>query len=234
MTPPVIILVRPQLGENIGLAARAMANFGLSELRLSCPRDLWPNPSAILASASASQVINKAQVYYDTDASMADLHYVFAATVRPRRMEKSVFIPSEAVGQTLPERWGILFGPENAGLSNEEISKANALIHIPTSPLFGSLNLSHAVAICCYEWGRLLSLPPHSCKNRSSEEASKLDVSLLLDHLEQALEESGFFLPAHKKEKMVWNLRSVFQRARLTQQEVRTLRGAVRALKGTS
>lgn len=226
---PTIILVYPQLGENIGLVARVMANFGLDDLRLVSPRDPWPNPNALQASAGAYDLLHRARLYSTLDASIADLHYVCAATVRPRHLEKKVATPREMFVSLTECKWGILFGPENAGLSNEDISKANDLITIPTAPDFGSLNLSHAVAVCCYEWTQVQPLRI-SPKDHLSPLATKKDVELLLDHLETALDQKNFFLPTHKREKMIWNLHSIFQRVHLTEQEVRTLRGIIKAL----
>lgn len=228
--PPVIILVEPQLGENIGLVARVMANFGVHDLRLVRPRDPWPNPNAIQSSAGAYELLHRTRLYPDLDAAIADCHHVCATTVRPRHLEKKVATPRVAFTGLDTPTWGILFGPENAGLSNEDISKANDIITIPTIADFGSLNLSHAVAICCYEWKETQSIVQNS--STLGPLATKEEVTYLLTHLETALDKKGFFLPTHKRDKMIWNLRSIFQRVALTDQEVRTLRGVIKALSG--
>ncbi len=237
MKAPVIILVEPQLGENIGLAARAMGNFGLSELRLVNPRDPWPNPMATQASAGADFIIDKAVIFSSTRDAMADLDYVFATTLRPRRMEKKVFSAAQMptiIQETSSQKVGILFGPEKAGLSNEDISLSNGIIQIATVPTFSSLNLAHSVALCAYEWYRSSAQKtPLNFKNKSGKKASKEEVNLFLAHLEEALDETEFLLPAHKRDRMVWNLRSIFERIELTEQEVRTLRGVVRSLSRT-
>lgn len=234
MKAPVIILVEPQLGENIGLVARAMGNFGLSELRLVNPRDPWPNPKAVQASAGADFVLDKVEIFASTREAMADLDYIFATTLRPRRMEKKVFsahqVPS-VVQETSSQRPGILFGPEKAGLSNEDISLSNGIITIETVSSFSSLNLAHSVALCAYEWYQSrLTKSLQDFKNKSGKKALKEEVNLFLAHLEEALDETDFLLPSHKRERMIWNLRSIFERIELTEQEVRTLRGVVRSL----
>jgi tRNA/rRNA methyltransferase len=230
----VIILVEPQMGENIGLAARAMGNFDLLELRLVNPRDPWPNPKAVQASAGADFILDKAEIFSSTREAMADLDYVFATTLRPRRMEKKVFSAKQmpkVIQKTFSQKAGILFGPEKAGLSNEDISLCNGIITIQTVPSFSSLNLAHSVALCAYEWHQSKSKKLlQDFKNKSGKKASKGEVNLFLSHLEEELDKTDFLLPAHKRERMVWNLRSIFERIELTEQEVRTLRGIIKSL----
>ncbi len=231
---PAIILVEPQLGENIGMAARAMGNCGLSDLRLVNPRDGWPNEMAIRASAGAEFILDKVKVFTTFSEAIADLTYVAATTARPRRLEKHVFTAKEMAPHLLEktdQKTGIVFGPEKYGLSNDHISLCNAAIKIPTMEEFSSLNLAQTVLICAYEWYQAIQTSSLlSFKNREGKLATHTDINLFLEHLESALDHAQFFRPAHKKKRMVHNLRSIFQRLDLTEQEVRTLRGVIRAL----
>jgi tRNA/rRNA methyltransferase len=232
---PAVILVEPQLGENIGTAARAMANFGLSRLRLVRPRDGWPNEKAVAAASGAVDVLTAAELYDDVPAAVADLGFVFATTARSREVAKLVRGPEEAaVALTAREaagtRTGVLFGRERWGLSNEEIAFADEILTLPVDPEHASLNIAQAVLIVAYEW-RLAAIGgarPFSGANEA-DPATKADLLGLFEHLEAALEEAGFFRPPEKKPHMVQSLRAMFQRAGLSDQEVRTLRGVVAA-----
>lgn len=238
---PVVILVEPQMGENIGAAARAMANFGLSDLRLVAPRDGWPNEKAVAAASRADHVIAGARVYETTEAAVADLSFVYATTARDRDLTKEVRGPVHA-GRHLQSldrqgiRSGILFGRERWGLNNDEIALADEILTLPVVPQFASLNIAQAVLVIAYEWrkagfeGDDAGLP-FGMPERSPP-ATKEDLVHLFHHLEEALDERNFFRPVEKKEVMIRNLRAIFQRVSLTAQEVRTLRGVIATLEG--
>jgi len=238
---PAVILVEPQLGENIGMAARAMLNCGLTELRLVSPRDGWPNEDAVSASAGADGVINNAAVFETTSGAVADLHRVFAATARPRDMTTLVITPTQAAAEihafmAEPEnRTGILFGREAKGLKNDDIALSDAIIMAPVNPAFSSLNLAQAVFAVGHEWfkagladaektGGDLAIP------KETRPADKAELQGLFEHLEDELKISGFFHVPEKRTVMSRNLRNLLQRAGLTEQEVRTLRGVISSL----
>ena len=235
---PVVILVRPQLGENIGTAARAMANFGLSELRLVAPRDGWPSESAQAAASGADWVIDGARVFATTAEAIADLTYVYATTARQRGMMKEVFGPTEAADSLAVRKGqgrgcGILFGGERAGLDNEDISLADAILTYPVNPAFASLNLAQAVLIMAYEWQRAAGTAGmREVFSDLPDLAPKDEVFGFFEHLETELDRGGFLKPPEKAPVMVRNLRNLFHRARLTSQEVRSLRGVIVALTG--
>ena len=238
-----IVLVEPQLGENIGAAARAMLNFGLAELRLVSPRDGWPNEKAVAAASGADVVIDAARVYQTTAAALADLKVVYAMTARPRDLRKDVVTPDHAatdIRQRIGggERCGVLFGPERAGLTNDDISLADVIINVPSNPGFSSLNLAQAVLLFGYAFFDAGDdTPPLQHNDGDSTPATKAELAHLFDHLEEELRLSGFLYPPEKAPTMVRNIRAILQRARLTEQEVRTLRGVVSSLsspRGTS
>ena len=227
--PPAIVLVRPQLGENIGMAARAMANCGLDELRIAAPRDGWPNPAARAAAAGADAVIDGARVFDTAAEAVADLQLVLATTARRRDVEKPVHGPREAA-RTLRDsgaRAGILFGPERSGLDNDEAGLAAAVVEAPLNPDFPSLNLAQAVFLMAWEWrmaGPPPVLPPPS--DRATAEA----FEGFWRHLDGALDAAGYYREPKLRPTVQRNLRAVFARAGLTGQEVRTLRGVVARL----
>ncbi len=233
---PVIVLVNPQLGENIGTAIRAMANFGLAELRLVNPRDGWPSDTARAAAAGADHVVDGTRVFDDLEEALADLTFVYATSARNRDMLKPVRGPHEAVATLRKrhkrgEKTGILFGRERAGLSNEEIALADEIVTFPVNPAFASLNIAQAVLLMSYEWlqGEGRPLPfgvPESIP------ASKQDLFGLYEHLETALDKERYFYPEHKRATMVENLRNIFHKAQLSKQEIHALRGMVAALEG--
>lgn len=233
---PAIILVEPQLGENIGAAARAMANFGLWDLRLVAPRDGWPNDKAIASASKAVHVIDRVQVFETLAEAMADLHLVYATTARSREMFKPVIGPDEAADRMVPligagQKAGILFGRERWGLSNEELALADALVTLPVEPAFASLNIAQAVLVLAYEWRRsALKDDPLPFTGYEGDPAPREQLVGLTEQLGEALDRAGFFKTADKRPTVMNNLRSMFGRAGFNAQEVRTLRGVVAAL----
>ncbi len=235
---PAVILVRPQLAVNIGMCARAMANFGLEDLRLVNPKQGWPRIDeyrevAYSAAAGATNILDGAHVYSSVESAVVDLNAVYAATARERGQMKTVLTPSAAMGATATaasERRGILFGPERTGLDNDEVAIADAIVTFPSNPSYASLNLAQAVLICSYEWFKAAHgdrPPPSTIPRPISPPAQREMLLAFFDYLEQRLEESGFFRPVTKKPGMRRNLRNIFHRMELTQQDVRTLWGAV-------
>jgi tRNA/rRNA methyltransferase len=228
---PLVILVRPQLGENIGKAARAMLNFGLTELRLVAPRDGWPNPSAGPAASGADTVLENAQVFETTAEAVADCANVFATTVRKRGVTKPVFTPEQAAEQvrTLPGRSAILFGAERSGLDTEDVALARAIVTVPINPEFGSLNLAQAVILLAYEWskGEALVQPPAT---EALPAAPQAELEGLIEHLEALLEPTGYFLPPERVRATRRTLRGVLTRPGWNSLEIRTLRGVLSAL----
>jgi len=234
--PPVIILAEPQLGENIGAAARAMANFGLTDLRLVAPRERWPNKKAEAMAANAGHVIASARLFPSVAAATGDLKLLLATTARDRKVAKPVLTPAEAAKRLRAAAkrgatTGILFGAERAGLDNDDVALADAVITIPTVPDYASLNLGQAVLLLGYEWFRV---GDKTTKERidhgKGAPATREELFGLFGQLEDELDKAGFLYPPHKKRAMVRNLRAMLHRARLTDQEVRTLRGVVAAL----
>ncbi|HSF96701.1 MAG TPA: RNA methyltransferase [Thermohalobaculum sp.] len=233
---PVSILVEPQMGENIGAAARAMWNFGLRQMRIVNPRDGWPNPAAVAMASGAGGLLDEARVFATTAEAVADLHMVYATTARPREMAKNVMTPERAMAHARElvangKRVGILYGRERTGLENDDVVRANAIVTVPVNPAFASLNLAQCVLLMSYEWRRQHDETPAEVLSAGkSEPALSGEVDRMLDHLEAELEAANFFWPAHKKPSMAANLRNLFRRAPLTDQDVRTLWGVVRAL----
>jgi tRNA/rRNA methyltransferase len=249
LSPPAIILVEPQLGENIGQTARAMANFGLTALRLVAPRDGWPNEKAVAAASGAMDIIAGAELFPTLEAAIADLHYVAATTARIREMVKPVVSPESAVRLMAEktaqgERCGVLFGRERSGLENDEAALADCLVIAPVNPAFASLNLAQAVLLVSYEWRKLVagdSLGRATAFDGPAREglhlnksvpASRSELFAFFQHLEAELEAGGFFKTDDKRSSVIRNIRNMFERASLTEQEVRTLRGMIVALVG--
>lgn len=248
---PAVILVNPQLGENIGMAARAMANFAMSELRLVAPRDEWPSDEAYAAASGATSILDNARVYASAKDAISDLHFVCATTARARGSVKEVLSPQSAVVQiqsraATGERCGVLYGPENAGLENDDIALADALIMAPVNPEFASLNLAQAVLIVSYEWfkrsgdGRSLGRKTdfdgparEGLQMLRTRPATRGEMTGFLEHLESELDASGFLRPPEKRPQMVRNIRNMFMRMGASEQEVRTLRGIVSSLTRT-
>lgn len=228
---PVFVLVRPQMGENIGATARAMWNFGLRRMRLVAPRDGWPNPAAVAMASGAGGLLDDAQLFASTADAVADCATVYATTARPREMTKRVLTPEAAMAEArgliaAAGRVAVLFGPERAGLGNDDVVLADAIVTVPVNPAFASLNLAQCALLMAYEWLR----QGESVSVEAPERAASGDVGRLLDHLTGELDKAGFFFPEHKRAAMLANLHNLFRRAPLTDQEVRTLRGVVRAL----
>ena len=233
---PVVILVGTQLGENIGGAARAMLNFGLTELRLVKPRDGWPSEKAVAMAAGATDVIDSAKLYDTTAEAVADLSYVMAATARRREIEIPVIGTQEAgvqfrQWQKQGQRAGILFGPEKAGLVNEDVVLADHILTYPINPAFQSLNLAQAVGVFAYIWASTeTTAPPGFFQEEIAPPAARDDLVRMFEHFETALLDAGFFYPPEKMQLMKQNIRAPFVRARMTEQEVRTMRGMIKAL----
>ncbi|SOB99024.1 RNA methyltransferase [Rhodobacter maris] len=234
---PTFILIRPQMGENIGGAARAMLNFSLNRLRLVAPRDGWPNPKAVaMASGAAGQVLDHAGLFATTAEAIADCDFVFATTARGRELTKPIYTPEAAMTEARAriaagQKVGVMFGPERTGLENDEIIRANAIITVPVNPAFYSLNLAQAVLLLAYEFGRQSTdVAPVDPGLAGSEPATALEIEKLGDHYEERLAAAGFFFPETKAPMMKRNLRNMWSRFGLTRADVQTLHGALRQL----
>lgn len=233
---PAFILVRPQMGENIGAAARAMWNFGLDRMRLVAPRDGWPNPASVAMASGAGRLLDDAQLSETVADAVADCHFVFATTARARDLTKTVYSPEGAMIEArrriaLGEKIGFMFGPERAGLENEDIAQANAIISVPVNPEFPSLNLAQCVLLCGYEWRRGgEAIADHSVEMAGTETANGAEVEYLARHFEDRLDEAGFFFPEPKAEGMKTNLRNMWSRLPLTRADVQMLHGMMRQM----
>ena len=232
---PAIILSEPQLGENIGAAARAMANFGLSDLRLVRPRDGWPNPKAEAMAAGAADILAAVQIFATVEEAVAELNYVLATTARDRSMPKAIVTPSEGAARlkravSRGKASAVLFGGERSGLTNHEVALADEIISIPTAG-FSSLNLGQAVMLIGYEWFKAGdATPSETIDHGGGLPVPREELFNLFEHLEDELEKGGFLHPPGTRPGTVRNLRSLLHRAQLTDQEVRTLRGVIVAL----
>ncbi len=230
------ILTRPQMGENIGASARAMLNFGVDRMRIVAPRDGWPNPAAVAMASGAGRVLDGATLHGDVADSVADCTYVYATTARPRDLTKDVFSPEEAMRDAVRRigeggRVAVMFGPERAGLENDDLAQANALISVPVNPEFPSLNLAQCVLLVAYEWMRAAGeVTPHVTEMAGTEWASGQEVEHLARHFEERLDEAGFFFPAHKAASMKTNLRNLWSRMPLTRADVQALHGMLRQM----
>ena len=233
---PVIVLVRPQLGENIGMAARAMLNCGLARLRLVAPRDGWPNDKAQRAASGADVVLENAEVFDSVADAVADLEHVVATTARNRELSQRILTARRAaseirgwIGQGLDV--GILFGPERTGLENEDIVHADTALTIPLNPQFSSLNVAQAVLLVAYEWAASADTTPDDrMADHATRPATKQELQNLFDHLERALDQSGFLRNEAMRPSMVNNLRAFLQRSAMTEQEVRSFHGVIKYL----
>ncbi len=236
---PAFILVRPQMGENIGAAARAMLNFGQERMRLVSPRDGWPNPKAVAMASGAGRVLDAASLHDDVAGAIADCHYVYATTARGRGLTKPVLSPEDAMAEARAmmaagKRVGLMFGPERAGLENEDVALANAIITVPVNPEFPSLNLGQCVLLVAYELARQGAVsPPAEVRARGmagTDFAENIEVEKLGDRFEAALEEAGYFFPPEKAPGMRVSLRNMWARLDLTRADVQMLHGMLRQI----
>ena len=228
---PVIVLVRPQLGQNIGKAARAMLNFGLTEMRLVAPRDGWPNPEAGPAASGADIVLEKAQLFDTVQEAIADCSLVFASTVRRRDLVVPVLGPAEMADQIEASgtRSAILFGPERSGLETEEVALAQAIVTVPINPDFASLNLAQAVILLAYEWSRrsTLAQPPAKALEPPAPHG---DIEGLIRQLDEELTAKGYFHPPSRTQATKNTIRTIFTKTGWSSREVKAVRGIIRAL----
>ena len=233
---PSFVLIRPQMGENIGAAARAMWNFGLDRMRIVAPRDGWPNPAADAMASGAGRLLDEAEVSVDVAHGIADRTYVYATTARPRELTKPVFSPEAAMQDAAAriargEKVAVMFGPERSGMENADIAHANAIITVPVNPEFPSLNLAQCVLLVGYEWRRAVeSAPEMTLQGQTIEAADQRDIEALARHYEDRLEDAGFFYPDHKADSMKVNLRNLWSRMALTRADVQMLHGVLRQL----
>jgi tRNA/rRNA methyltransferase len=229
---PVIVLVRPQLGENIGKAARAMLNFGLTELRLVAPRDGWPNPAAGPAASGADVVLERAQVFATVAEAVHDVPHVYATTVRKRGLVMPVVTPEEAAREmrALPERSAILFGAERSGLETDEVAIAGKIVTVPINPEFRSLNLAQAVILLAYEWSRHEALMVPTEGDPREPRATQAQLEGLIRQLEDELEKADYFHPPDRTPATKNTIRTILTKAGWSNREVQALRGIVRAL----
>lgn len=233
---PAIVLVRPQMGENIGGAARAMWNFGLDRMRVVAPRDGWPNSRAIAMASGAGRLLDDAGHFPTTAEAVGDCTFVFATTARQRGLTKPVVSPERAMQMAAEkiaagEKVAVLFGPERAGLENDDIALANAIISVPVNPEFASLNLAQCVLLTAYEWRRASTDVTHeSMEMAKTDWASTIEIEKLAQHYEDRLDTAGFFFPEAKAEGMKINLRNLWSRMRLTRADVQMLHGVMRQM----
>jgi tRNA/rRNA methyltransferase len=233
---PAFILVRPQMGENIGAAARAMLNFGLDRMRIVEPRDGWPNPKANALASGAGRVLDAAGIFPDVPRAIADCDFVFATTGLKREMVKPVVTPERAMQMVREmaaagKKVGILFGPERTGLENDDVALANVIVTVPTNSDFSSLNLGQCALLVAYEWGRQqIDVPPEIMMLARTEFANREEVEKLGDHFEERLDAAGFFFPPTKSAGMRLNLRNMWARLNLTRAEVQTFHGMLRQI----
>ncbi len=233
---PAFVLVRPQMGENIGAAARAMWNFGLDRMRLVSPRDGWPNPSATAMASGAGRLLDEAILSDTLPEALDDATLTFATTARPRGMTKPVYTPEAAMRAAQEHiaeggRVSVMFGPERAGLENADIAQANAIISVPVNPEFPSLNLAQCVLLVGYEWRRAsANVPDMVTEMGGTDWATAIERDHLTTHYEEVLDEAGFFFPETKAEGMKTNLRNMWSRMPLTQADVRMLHGMLRQM----
>ena len=232
---PVIVLVRPQLGPNIGKAARAMLNFGLTEMRLVAPRDGWPNPDAGPSASGADIVLEQATVFDSVQEAIADCSTVYASTVRRRDLVMPVVTPEEMGRQiaTTGGRTAILFGPERSGLETEDVALANSIVTVPINPEFGSLNLAQAVILLAYEWSKSSELASPTSKDPEPP-APHGEVEGMIAQLDEELVEKGYFHPPSRTQATRNTIRTIFTKTGWSSREVKAMRGIIRALVGPS
>ena len=231
--PPTFVLVRPQMGENVGAAARAMLNFGLTRMRVVAPRDGWPNPRAVAMASGAARVLDAAGRFDALAAAVADCEAVFATTARPRDLTKEVLTPEATIARIREmagqgRRTAILLGPERTGLENDDVALANAIVTVPANPDFPSLNLAQCALLLAYEWGRQGGTPAPAAPE--ADRATQVEVEALAAHWEQRLDAAGFFFPAEKAPHMKRNVRGLWSRMPLERGDVQILHGMLRQL----
>lgn len=233
---PSFVLVRPQMGENIGAAARAMWNFGLDRMRVTTPRDGWPSERAVAMASGAGRLLDEAQVFDTTAAAISDCTYVYATTARGRDLTKPVLTPERAMVEAAAriasgQKVAVLFGPERAGLENEDIVLTNAIITVPVNPAFPSLNLGQCVLLTAYEWRRATTeVVAARVEMAGTDWAEGQEVEALARHFEDRLDAAGFFFPDHKASSMKLNLRNLWSRLPLTRADAQMLHGMLRQL----
>ncbi|MFD0981271.1 RNA methyltransferase [Tropicimonas aquimaris] len=232
MSQPTFILVRPQMGENIGGAARAMWNFGLDRMRLVSPRDGWPNPRAVALASGAGRLLDNAGHFDSVAEAIGDCTHVYATTARVRGMTKPVLTPEAAMAEARAVteaggKVGVMFGPERAGLENEDVARAHAIITVPVNPEFFSLNLAQCVLLTAYEWRRQTEAPAEAPE---IERATAIEVEKLGEHFEQKLDDAGFFFPETKAPGMKLAVRNMLSRLALTRADVQIFHGMLRQL----
>jgi tRNA/rRNA methyltransferase len=232
---PAFVLIRPQMGENIGAAARAMWNFGLDRMRITSPRDGWPNQKAVAMASGAGRLLDEAVMCETTAEAVADCTYVYATTARPRELTKPVFTPAHAMKDAAQriangEKVAVLFGPERAGMENDDIAKANAIISVPVNPEFASLNLAQCVLLTGYEWRQATVETVPATVSMEGDWASQQEMEKLAEHYEDRMETAGFFFPEHKAPSMKIHLRNLWSRMPLTRADVQMLHGVMRQM----
>ena len=235
--PPAVILCRTQMGENIGTAARAMLNFGLTELRLVAPQCGWPNAKAVVAASGAALVLNRLELFKDLAAATADLHHTLATTARPREMAKPVLGPEAAAASALAaqadgRRVGIVFGPERTGLTNDELLLADALVSYPVNPEFSSLNLAQAVLLFGYAWHRQTAGDAPAVPSAAGTPATKSEVGDLVDHLVRELDAVNFFRAEERRASLVRTVTVLIEKRQWNSSEVQLMRGIIKDLAG--
>jgi tRNA/rRNA methyltransferase len=232
---PAFILVRPQMGENIGAAARGMWNFGLDRMRVVAPRDGWPSPKAVAMASGAGRLLDTAGPFADVPAAIADCDVIYATTARPRGLTKAVLSPEEAMAEARAHaaagrRVGVMFGPERAGLENDDLVRATAIISVPVNPAFPSLNLAQCVLLVAYEWRRQVDAGAPMPEVPGGALANGAEIEHLGSHFERQLDAAGFFFPADKAPHMRRSLRNMLARLTLTRADVQLFHGMLRQL----
>ncbi len=233
---PAFVLIRPQMGENIGAAARAMWNFGLDRMRVVAPRDGWPQDRAVALASGAGRLLDQAMLAEDTAGAVADCSFVYATTARPRGLTKPVMTPEAAMQDAARriaegQKVAVMFGPERAGMENDDIARANAIVSVPVNPEFASLNLGQCVLLMAYEWRRASTeTEAHRVEMAGAEWAQGHEVEHLAKHYEDRLDEAGFFFPEHKAAHMKMSLRNLWSRMPLTRSDVQILHGMMRQM----
>ena len=232
---PVVVLVRPQLGENVGTTARAMLNFGLTELRLVEPKCGWPSVKALQAASGATAILNDLRTFDRVEDAIADLELLFATTARPRDLQKRAVTAAEAAREATAalaegQKVGVLFGPERTGLSNDDLILADAVLSVPLNPAFTSLNLAQAVLLVAYEWFQAGFTAPLRQRPAATRRATKAELDQLVEHLARELDAAGFFRTPDRRLSMVRTLKVIVERADLHEADVHLLRGVIKSL----